>query len=545
MIADATIDNAKIANLNASKINAGTISADRIGANSITAAKIAAGTITSTEIASGTITTSQLNFTPLSSSNVVASINSSSEGISINAAKVDLSGVLNVGDAINIGGSDSTSFHVDSDGNMFLGAGTIGSAPFKVTNAGAVTATSYTLTGGTINTPDINNPAIELAKNTGSDVPTAAASDRLKIGDTVLFNRDTGGTNYLTTTKSFLVLPDGDEDNPSIAIQGTNARMGFFVNDPLSGITQMQLTNGDDNVASWSTADDSFSVPNKLTLGGTLQAGGGTGTSGQVLASTGNGVEWISTSGHTHSGITFPNSGTLATQNYVNSRGFGTGNGNSNLSLGNSSNTAAAGDHASHHNHSGTVLTTNNHSHNVNAIHTHNFTLAEDPHGNNEHNASFATNAQVNSAIAVHNAVHHSDIRLKEDIQPISFGLDFVEKLEPVDFKWKSSYLDESIENNNIENSWKKNRTEVLSNLQQGFIAQDLQKAVYEYTGSNNALGAVYKKNFTDKEQKDYKDDELGHVDMQQLVPVLVKSIQQLSAKIKVLEAQIYELGGE
>ena len=170
--------------------------------------------------------------------------------------------------------------------------------------------------------------------------------------------------------------------------------------------------------------------------------------------------------------------------------------------------------------------------------------MAEDPHGNNEHNASFATNAQVNSAIAVHNAVHHSDIRLKEDIQPISLGLDFVEKLKPVDFKWKSSYLDESIENNNIENSWKKNRTDVLSNLQQGFIAQDLQKAVYEYTGSNNALGAVYKKNFTDKEQKDYKDDELGHVDMQQLVPVLVKSIQQLSAKIKVLEAQVDELGG-
>ena len=31
---------------------------------------------------------------------------------------------------------------------------------------------------------------------------------------------------------------------------------------------------------------------------------------------------------------------------------------------------------------------------------------------------------------------------------------------------------------------------------------------------------------------------------MQQLVPVLVKSIQQLSAKIKVLEAQVDELGG-
>ena len=524
-IQDAAITNAKINDLNATKINAGTISADRI--------------------ASGSIDTSKLNFTPVSGSNVVATINASSEGITIDADTLDLSGVLNVGDAINIGGSDSTSFHVDSDGNMFLGAGTLGAAPFKVTNAGVVTATSYTLTGGNINTATVTNPAITLSKNTASDVPTTASSDRLKIGDTVLFNRDISGTNYLTTTKSFLVLPDGDEDNPSIAIQGTNATMGFFVNDPLSGVTQMQLTNGDDNVASWSTADDSFSVPNKLTLGGTLQAGGGTGNSGQVLASTGSGVEWISTSGHSHGNLSFPNSGTVLSTNNHNHSGFLTNNNHSHINV------------LTNNNHShGNTITPNNHNHNFNADitgfnhtnevghHTHNFTVAEDPHGNSEHNASFATNAQVNSAIAVHNAVHHSDIRLKEDVQPITLGLDFVETLKPVDYKWKSSYLDSSIEDNNIENSWKKNRIDVLSNVQQGFIAQDLQKAVYDYTGSNNALGAVYKKNYTDKEQRDYKDDELGHVDMQQLVPVLVKSIQQLSAKIKVLEAQVDELGG-
>ena len=524
-IQDAAITNAKINDLNATKINAGTISADRI--------------------ASGSIDTSKLNFTPVSGSNVVATINASSEGITIDADTLDLSGVLNVGDAINIGGSDSTSFHVDSDGNMFLGAGTLGAAPFKVTNAGVVTATSYTLTGGNINTATVTNPAITLSKNTASDVPTTASSDRLKIGDTVLFNRDISGTNYLTTTKSFLVLPDGDEDNPSIAIQGTNATMGFFVNDPLSGVTQMQLTNGDENVASWSTADDSFSVPNKLTLGGTLQAGGGTGNSGQVLASTGSGVEWISTSGHSHGNLSFPNSGTVLSTNNHNHSGFLTNNNHSHINV------------LTNNNHShGNTITPNNHNHNFNADitgfnhtnevghHTHNFTVAEDPHGNSEHNASFATNAQVNSAIAVHNAVHHSDIRLKEDVQPITLGLDFVETLKPVDYKWKSSYLDSSIEDNNIENSWKKNRIDVLSNVQQGFIAQDLQKAVYDYTGSNNALGAVYKKNYTDKEQRDYKDDELGHVDMQQLVPVLVKSIQQLSAKIKVLEAQVDELGG-
>lgn len=47
-IADAAINNAKIANLDAGKITTGTLSADRIGANSITAAKLAAKTITAT-----------------------------------------------------------------------------------------------------------------------------------------------------------------------------------------------------------------------------------------------------------------------------------------------------------------------------------------------------------------------------------------------------------------------------------------------------------------------------------------------------------------
>src|SRR3990167_9262795 len=51
---------------------------------------------------------------------------------------------------IDIGGADATSFHVDIDGNMWLGDATFASAPFKVSNAGALTASSVTITGGTI-----------------------------------------------------------------------------------------------------------------------------------------------------------------------------------------------------------------------------------------------------------------------------------------------------------------------------------------------------------------------------------------------------------
>ena len=52
---------------------------------------------------------------------------------------------------IDIGGADATSFHVDINGNLWSGAATFAAAPFSVSSAGAVIATSITLTGGTIN----------------------------------------------------------------------------------------------------------------------------------------------------------------------------------------------------------------------------------------------------------------------------------------------------------------------------------------------------------------------------------------------------------
>ena len=54
------------------------------------------------------------------------------------------------GGTIDIGGDDATSFHVDVDGNMWLGDASFGSAPFTVSNAGAVTASDLTITGGSL-----------------------------------------------------------------------------------------------------------------------------------------------------------------------------------------------------------------------------------------------------------------------------------------------------------------------------------------------------------------------------------------------------------
>lgn len=51
---------------------------------------------------------------------------------------------------IDIGGSDATSFHVDINGNLWLGAATFAAAPFSVSNAGALIATGATINGSAI-----------------------------------------------------------------------------------------------------------------------------------------------------------------------------------------------------------------------------------------------------------------------------------------------------------------------------------------------------------------------------------------------------------
>lgn len=87
------------------------------------------------------------------------------------------------GGTIDVGGNDATSFHIDSSGNMWLGAATFASAPFRVTSAGALTATSATIsgyiaTGGAAT--DVNNNATTIS---GSKITTGTLhADRIQAG---------------------------------------------------------------------------------------------------------------------------------------------------------------------------------------------------------------------------------------------------------------------------------------------------------------------------------------------------------------------------
>mgnify|MGYP006451465783 FL=1 len=108
-----------------------------------------------------------------------------------------------------------------------------------------------------------------------------------------------------------------------------------------------------------------------------------------------------------------------------------------------------------------------------------------------------------------------SDRRDKTDIIESEYGLNFVEKLKPVQFTWKRRELEEG-DKNNPHNGKKR----------LGFIAQDFQDAMPD--GENDILDLVNEANPQRIEAK------YGN-----LIPILVKSIQELQEKVHSLETII------
>tara|TARA_B100000925_G_scaffold291883_1_gene282155 strand:+ start:1994 stop:3913 length:1920 start_codon:yes stop_codon:yes gene_type:complete len=377
-------------------------------------------------------------------------------------------GGLNLGSdfiaSTNFNNTNETGYRLQSDGNAQF-YGTLTATDLNATGAtisGTITASDGTIGGIDINTSDIqssnyssatagfkidssggaefNGPILSFGKATGT--PSAAGTTSIKLGDAILFSRDEGTTgNHLFSTKPFVVMADGSEDNPSLTIQGDYEKMGFFLetNNDFNQDT-FKASNGDDDIFSFNSDSTAFAVLGTLVLSSAIQVGGSTGTSGQVLSSTGNGLSWANTSGHSHSGYSFPNSGTLLSSN-THSHGTPLTSNHENAANPHDNYLQEADHNANNTAHSNfitsadlsTHITNNNNLYNsvvdhtditanqgggsahglslsgVNAAvlhvndnslhtnHNHNYGLAEDPHDNNEHNADYITNNNANA----------------------------------------------------------------------------------------------------------------------------------------------------
>ena len=135
--------------------------------------------------------------------------------------------------------------------------------------------------------------------------------------------------------------------------------------------------------------------------------------------------------------------------------------------------------------------------------------------GNQANTASASSSNTItlgNSSIttlrcAVTSITSLSDSRDKEEVAELAVGLEFVKELNPVSFVW-----------NDRDESGKHGVKDF------GFIAQDL-KATQEKYDMAETLGLVYEEN-PEKLEASYG----------KLIPILVKAIQDLSAKVEQLE---------
>ena len=114
---------------------------------------------------------------------------------------------------------------------------------------------------------------------------------------------------------------------------------------------------------------------------------------------------------------------------------------------------------------------------------------------------------------ATNGTIQTSDARLKEHITPTTLGLDFVNDLNPVSYKWKEK---------------KENK---LNQTHYGIVAQEVMETLTKY-GINSVedFGGITHSGG----EEDYYGARYG-----EFVPILIKAVQELSAEVKDLKEKL------
>jgi hypothetical protein len=122
-----------------------------------------------------------------------------------------------------------------------------------------------------------------------------------------------------------------------------------------------------------------------------------------------------------------------------------------------------------------------------------------------------------------------SDKRDKTDVTPLDMGLSFINKLEPVTYKWDKRLKYE--EGETPDGTYKESWTDV------GFLAQDVEKIEAEFGHKIED-----KTNLTTYISEDKNDYGLTYA---KFVPMLVKAVQEMSTQVDELKSELLALKGE
>ena len=549
-IGDAQITNAKINDLSADKINAGSIDASQIAVTNLSASNISSGTLSADKVSGGTlnfnsVTAGNLDFSSLSvaAGDIVAEIaNNEITNSLINDVSVDkLTAGSIVGDNITLGSGSDTSGSISS--HNFSS----GSTGFQIQYDGDAFFNSVT----------VNNPVITLDE--AGNTQTPATNRSIAFGSSVIYESTAlgglqlkGSGDKVTIQDKLRISSSGSADDPSLEFAGINSGNdpGFYTLNQFSGGTRTELywSNGDDNILH--TRSDSTTLFIDAT---SINIGGSTGGSNQYIGKNSSGTLGFH---NLPSGNDHPDSDhSFAAVSHGTHVSFaGTG----------SQSTVARSDHThsgtSSHTHTandvtGTISVTSvSNGGFVNSLSYNNSNKTLTVGGSDTRNANISTRTHTPTANLSHNLGGFgqvwatvfrnsentgSDERLKNSIEDIDKGLDFVNDLQPRKFKWNNDSIGffcnvcdvdledasdtcdtEDCEGTSIE---KFTMEAEKDKWQYGFIAQELLTNL----DSDTDYGVA---NY-DAENDNY------FYSPNNLVAVLTKAVQELSARVEALEA--------
>jgi len=135
-------------------------------------------------------------------------------------------------------------------------------------------------------------------------------------------------------------------------------------------------------------------------------------------------------------------------------------------------------------------------------------------------------NARFVNCHLINNPSVTSDERKKDNIKPSSLGLEFVNKLNPVQYKWKDYEKFKKAPPNSKEKFTDKVVKHTYKRTHYGLIAQEVEKVVADSGMTNDDFAPLVH----DKENDTYA------MMYGEYVGILIKAVQELSAKVEALE---------
>jgi hypothetical protein len=276
-------------------------------------------TLTNKTIAAGSNTISGLTNSNLSGTAGITNANLANSSITINGSAVSLGGTVTVTatatNALTIGtGLSGTSYNGSS-------AVTIAIDSTVATLTGTQTLTNKTLTSPTLTTPALGVATATSINKVAFTAPATGSTLTIADGKTLTASNSLTFTG--TDSTSFAFPGTSDTVVTLTATQTlTNKTLTTPIISSISNTGTLTLPTSTDTLVGRATTD---TLTNKTlssgVLTGTLTAGGGVGTNGQVLQSTSTGVQWATVAAGNVGTVTSITAGTGLTGGTITSSG--------------------------------------------------------------------------------------------------------------------------------------------------------------------------------------------------------------------------------